>query len=227
MHGAQQCHVCDGSQRLQNPLAWGMVQWGQHWAGWELCTLRWLGGIPCGLTQVESEGWHLLLVPAGMLPLHPRFAWICCGCRAARVRCGHLGGWVMATGDNGHYCHWGPAPLAQAGGSPVCRSSGRQQMRGFVQCFLLRALWPQRKDQSGSRGWGGCSVSAKCNSAWEQQHSPSRSQSCPTTVWGRDTLQALGQPQFGPCPGKALEHSPATPQPCPAASGRIQRCNHP
>lgn len=90
---------------------------------------------------------------AGMLLLHPGFAWICCGCKA---RCGHRGSWVTATGDDGHYCYWGLAPLAQAGGSPECRSSRKQQMKGFAQCSLPRALWPQRKDQSGSQGTAGC-----------------------------------------------------------------------
>lgn len=38
---------------------------------------------PVGSTPLESEGWYLLPVSAGMLLLHPGFAWICCGCRAA------------------------------------------------------------------------------------------------------------------------------------------------
>lgn len=50
----------------------------------------------------------------------------------------------------------GSGPLSTGRWVSVCRSSGKQQMRGFAQCSLPRALWPQRKDQSGSQGTAGC-----------------------------------------------------------------------
>lgn len=68
MHGAQHCQLRDGTQGLQKALDWGMAQWGQHCARWELD-----GVVPSGLALVESEGWHLHPVSAGTVPTHPGF----------------------------------------------------------------------------------------------------------------------------------------------------------